>query len=895
MVNNDRQDLNYEKIDVSKFCKEHILEASCIKIKVLYKFRKCVYVIGLYRPPKIENFDEFIELLFEILLSINNNEDIIIITGDFNIDLSQYSKQTNSKREINDILSCHNIKFVISDATRVTDKTSTCIDNIGITSNSCAYVSNTIKCSISDHYAVSIKCLLKNEKPKCTYLYSRDLSDENISLLNYQLSRENWEEVLINDDTNSATEKFVETLNFYFNLICVKKKCKMRDGKKRKKNSIGTNPLVKLAKENMELAFEIFRLNPGTPDLLQTANNLRREYHSILKKATIEQNGNFLTSSQNMSRDSWKLINSNKNTKSKSNDYIELNVNGKTISKYEEVVNSLNEYFVNIPTKILPRVQDKLEITSPRNNASMYLDPVLPSELHKIFSNLSNKKSSGLDEISDAVLKKIGENLVTPLVHIINLSFQSGIFPDCLKYSKVIALYKEKGDKSLPDNQRPLTLSLNIAKVYEKCYYNRLSKFASTNNIIAKEQFGFQKGLSTSHATAFAVELITDALNSNQKVLGLFLDMSKAFDCVDHQKLIEILDHYGVRGVPNTWIKSYLRERKQCVSLKKLRYDTIHTYLSNFLTTLFGVPQGSILGPLLFLIYINELKYFILTRSNGNCKPVFYADDANLIITAETTGALEISASSILRDVIDFLSKLNLICNVSKTNCLHFTLKNKIDSQKISLQIDNSNIQEDEFVKFLGLYLDKNLNWSVHLDELTKKLRSSIFLLRQLSQCLPLKLLRNVYYATFFSHMSYGLLSWGSAASFRIAKIFRLQKRAVRVIANLPFDASCRTIFKASKILTLPSLYIFLRVLYAKNSNSITINSDIHSHDTRKKNDIHTKFYKGDFGRHDALNEGSIFLNRLPPSIKNILDTKIFKRTLKNYLMEKELYLISDL
>lgn len=183
----------------------------------------------------------------------------------------------------------------------------------------------------------------------------------------------------------------------------------------------------------------MYRNNPNNPELLQTANNLRYKYHTLLKEATIKQNSNFLSSSKNVSKDSWNVINSNKSTKTTVKESIELNVHGNTISSCKDVVNSLNEFFINIPMGNSHNEQEKIEIISPRNNSTMYLDPVSPFEIHTIISKLKNKKSCGLDEISNVVLKKIGENLVIPLAHVMSLSLQSGIFPDCLKSSKVVS------------------------------------------------------------------------------------------------------------------------------------------------------------------------------------------------------------------------------------------------------------------------------------------------------------------------------------------------------------------------------------------------------------------------------------------------------------------------
>lgn len=338
----------------------------------------------------------------------------------------------------------------------------------------------------------------------------------------------------------------------------------------------------------------------------------------------------------------------------------------------------------------------------------------------------------------------------------------------------MVPIYK-KADKTKPENYRPLALTSNIAKIYEKAYYVRLEKFVIKNKIIIQEQFGFQKNKATAAANAEAMKLIVKNLeDKKKKQLGIFLDMSKAFDCVDHKNLLMILENYGIRGVGNSWLKSYLIGRTQWVAVEEEGELLIEEITSKFLTTVFGVPQGSILGPLLFLIYINEIKSFITINFNSECHPILYADDITLIISGGSIEDLIEITKEVVIKIKTYLASLNLVVNISRTQCLFFTLKNRNGDFKLSIEIEDTHIQESDCSKFLGITLDKGITWRGQTSEVIKKLRSGNFVLKQLAQSMAKKYLIMAHYAFIYSHLSYGTIMWGCAPKVELNKIFSL-------------------------------------------------------------------------------------------------------------------------
>ncbi|KAK3924267.1 putative RNA-directed DNA polymerase from transposon BS [Frankliniella fusca] len=286
---------------------------------------------------------------------------------------------------------------------------------------------------------------IESKKEPVHYQLSRDLSDENISLLNFKLSNETWYDTLNESDPNEAAVNFMDTLIFYYDSICPKKKKKIKISKTRNRTP---DTETRLLKEQLDLAYEIYKSGPENHSLLSKINDLRKKYHEKLRESHIIRNSNMIKSSDNISQSTWKIINSNKIGKTSTKEQIKLNVNGEIVSSSNMVANELNNYYVNLPKG---NSSDLKEITlySEKIAATMFLDPVTPQELLEIINTLKNKTSSGLDEISNVLLKKVGPNIVIPLCYMINLSFENGIFPDCLKNSKVVPLYK-KGDKTIP-------------------------------------------------------------------------------------------------------------------------------------------------------------------------------------------------------------------------------------------------------------------------------------------------------------------------------------------------------------------------------------------------------------------------------------------------------------
>ena len=309
------------------------------------------------------------------------------------------------------------------------------------------------------------------------------------------------------------------------------------------------------------------------------------------------------------------------------------------------------------------------------------------NEIKKIVNNFKSKTSTGYDDIDMCLVKKVIDYITVSLSKIFNLSFQQGIFPDRMKIAKVIPLFKA-GQKNVFTNYHPVSLLPQFSKILEKLFCVRLDNFIDKCNILCENQYDFRSGRSTSLAIIHLIENITNMLDSKKKnTIGIFIDLKKAFDTIDHVLLLNKLEYYGVRGIVNDWLKSYLEWRKQFVLLDDIK--------SSLLTVLCDVPQGSILGRKLFILYINDI-----VNVSSILNMILFADDTNAFCSGSNLNELAKNVSGELDKLKDWFGINKLSLNVSKTNFMLFRNRNKVTDIKI--YIKNHIIDRVAVTKFLG-------------------------------------------------------------------------------------------------------------------------------------------------------------------------------------------------
>jgi hypothetical protein len=576
------------------------------------------------------------------------------------------------------------------------------------------------------------------------------------------------------------------------------------------------------------------------------------------------------------------------------NEINKIKYGGDIISDPSKICNIFNDYFIDLTSK-QNSTPDKTSYNSSLNSYNshtMFLHPVDVKETYNIIMSLKNSKSSGYDDITTKILKHCAPYITLPLAHIINLSFSDGLFPQKLKFCIVKPLFK-KGDKLDTENYRPITLVPILSKILEKAMYRRINNFLTKHDTLCSEQYGFRSGRSTSLACFDLVRSVTEGINNGTPVVSIFLDMSKAFDFVNHCKLLHKLEVYGIRGRVLEWIESYLIDRMQCVEIKSISAaeskNSIlkQTIRSDFRASNCGVPQGSILGPLLFLLYVNDLPRATTQRS------IMFADDTTLIVKCERKENFELNANKALIDIIKWMKLNNLNINTNKTKFIQYKSYNS-KSIPIKIEFDHKIIDEVNSMKFLGIMIDEHLNWKDQIEQICNKLNRFVFALKRLRETVSKEAALTAYHGYVSSVLAYGLILWGN--SVEVDRVFKIQKKCIRAISNVKMDASCVPLFRKLNILPLPCLYIRDVCVFVNCHQGLFIKrSVVIQRQTRPH--IMSLLYKPpcrkDMYKRNIVNMSIVLYNKLPNELR-ALSGQIFKRKMTKWLFEKCFYSVKD-
>lgn len=851
---------NYRIIDtVSEFSVANIMECCAVEL-IDHNF----VVVCMYRVPKNGSgcIEIFYKNLHDMLTKIcYHTTKRIVICGDFNINTLERSKLS---LEFTTILQGFNLRIALNEPTR--PSSGTCIDNVIHNVKGCEV--EVIEFALSDHTSQFARCPVeKFVKLQQWYSFKRDYSFENMVKFRECLSNLKFSDSKTGTNCNEAFNAFYDTFKLFYQLCFPKVRVKNFAKEKPRWLSRG----IRLCcKKKREMLWK-YRITKNIKD--KTAyKNFSTRLKRIIQLTKRAQNKYYISRATNKCKATWKIIN---NTKPKipQNIISGLQLNNRLVKDPKIMAQKFNNYFIE---EVQPNSKVKSKILCNYSTCkSFFMKPTVPQDIYNIIRNLRNTNSTGYDNICTKVIKYVADVISPILSDINNMCIEEGSFPEQLKITVIKPMYK-KGNKQFMESYRPVALLPVFSKVFEKVIYENLYDYFETNKYFCKEQKGFRKNSSINIAIYEFLEKIHTRMDNGLPVFAMYMDMTRAFDYVDHDILLDKLYSYGVRGNIHNMIKSYLKGRTQLTKINRINVKTRTEmeYNSDTKVTQYGVPQGSILGPLLFLIYINDMP------KASHHSMVLYADDCTMTYIKEN----EINAS--LNSLIEWLEENNLKINLEKTKLMNFKLR-KITSN-IKVQYKGTYIGDTNTTKFLGIQIDEKISWKTQLESICTKLNTYAYTLYMLSKDVDRESVLQAYHGYVASTLRYGIIFWGNATN--VSSVLRAQKRCIRAICQLKRTDSCKPYFKDLQLLTVPSLYIYETAVYVRMNPHLFIRNL----KPRRYDHLCLKACKTTFMQKSIFVMAPKIYNTLPEVLRTEKNIRLFKKRLNKLLNNKMYYTVSE-
>jgi len=856
---------------------EDVAESVFIEIdKTVFKTEKKLIIGEIYKPPNscIESFTLKVECL---LKKLDEENALCYLMGDFNINLINAEKHSATNDFLDSMFSFGYVPL-INRPTRVTEYTATLIDHIYTnaidTLDPGRYLNGIVYCEISDHFPVFHICKsLTKLKSGKTIVYRQQVNERNLSRMKQEVEKINWDDVYNEVDANNGYDTFIDKFDKLYKKCIPVKKCVM---KAHVKPWITECILNSVKRKNKLYYMYIKHPCPATAARYKAYRNKLNHVLRVSQRKYIHDR---LSQYNCDMKRSWKIINNVIDSKSRFGSLPDsVWCDEGIISDPVKIASHFNEYFTNIGPKLANSLSktnvNPVDYIRYQGVAPISISLVENVELLKVLEELKDT-SPGHDGFQAKVLRYVKSEITKPLGHILNLSLRQGIFPDKLKHAIVSPIYKS-GERTKVENYRPVSVLSVFSKVYERVMYNRLLPYLEINKILYKHQYGFRPGFSTDQALVHVVDNILQALDKKEHLVGVYMDLAKAFDTINHKILLSKLSQYGIQDVGLLWLRSYLTNRYQ-----QVKYNGV---LSEERKIVCGVPQGSLLGPLLFILYINDIH---------NCCEdltlILFADDTNAFIKGSDINVTIDSLNANLAKIAEWFDANQLSLNIKKTHYMIFSNKSVLTSKVV--QIKGTKLEQVSSTKFLGVFIDHKLTWKEHITYTKNKISKCIGILRKvnkiLSKCIKLKL-----YKTFIQpHLIYCNIVWCAAYVTVLKPLEIIQKRALKIALNVPRLTPTDVLFKLANVQRLASINkiqtaIFMYkynndLLPGSFDNKFECNNDYHVYSTRISSLHHVPMIRLERTKLSLSYRGVKVWNSINDDVKNVSSLNAFKNAIK--------------
>ena len=874
-----RNDIQFiERPDLSEF-NENIESLSIEISKDVALFERNVVILLVYRPPNTD-ISVFNVIVNNTLNKIKYENKICYILGDFNINLLNQDTHLGTS-DFLDTLYTNAMFPLITRPTRIQRNSATLIDNIFSNSLETRRTYNGLLVTdISDHYPIFSIELDKTITAQPEYVKKRIYSQRNKDRFLQLMSEFDRNQIMNCHNSSEAFSHFHVSYKKIYELCFPVKTYKF--GYKNRKSWISEGLKKSIRVKNQ--LYMILKSNPNEINV-KTYKEYKCKLSRLLKQAERQHYDKLFELNKCNMRKSWQIMKTIINKKKTSNMSNKFIVNGQLCSCKQQITNAFNNFFVNIGTnlskKIPPTNVNPLSyMENLKVNQSIYLSPTSEQEVNDILKTIKTN-STGWDDLHADIIKSSSFLVIDIIVHLINLTLTQGSFPDELKIARVLPLYKS-GDATVLRNYRPVSILPVFSKIFEKVIYRRLIEFVNRHNILYSHQYGFRMKYNTTMALITLTDKIVSGFNNNNMTLGTFLDFSKAFDTIDHKILLDKLKVYGIRGTANDLIHSYLSNRKQFTS-----FD--NTY-SNMASISCGVPQGSILGPLLFILYINDIY-----MASNKTFFILFADDSSVFVQGKNVAGMSRLLNEELEKIRQWINCNKLSLNVDKTHCMLFKQKQARQTANVNVKIEGKMIENVKVTKFLGIMIDCNLSWGPHIEYIRKKIAKGIAVIAKTRKTLNSNALVTLYYSFIYPYIHYAIELWGAAPKTNLLPILLLQKRVLRLISFENYRASSQPLFESHRILDIHKVYIYKVALFMIKFTKddcpdyfdamFVFNQNQYNYETRQHNRLHVPYFRTRYGQSTIRYKGVIIFNHVSRNLNCTLSILSIKKHLKKYLL----------
>ncbi len=851
-------------------------------LEVKQKYKKPIIIAALYCRSQ-KDVPNYLDLLSENMDGVSNENKEIILMGDLNCD---FLKKNPATTHMSSFLNVYNLDQLVTKPTRVTPTSRSLIDVIMTTNcNICAYT-DVVHHSFSDHALVytvisnESNCINKNTRKrpndgKGVHVTKTFRSFKNFNPDNFvkDLNHVDWnidESNPVSEAWDSFVNKFTEVCNNHAPVKSIRFKEKLCPWLEHR------DDIFNIMHERDYHHNKAIHCTDKENDHWKNYKVLRNKVNTMMKDAKKEYYTNEINDSAGDMSKMWKTLKQLLPNKKGNSTTLP-----STSKSDMDLANEFNKHFTNIGTSHIDLNNSSTTCNNDSNASSKFsFTDITIDQVIKELNAISSNKASGLDNVCTKLIKFGSEAIAMILCKLFNMCLKQGCVPDELKVARVTPIYKS-GSKDDLTNYRPISILPICSKILEKLVHNQLYNYVTKNKLMYVGQSGFRKHHSTCTALIKTIDKWNIDIDNGNYVGAVFVDLSKAFDMVNHTLLIKKLKLLGVTGIENNWFKSYLENRTQCVSIN----GCIST--PNVIRS--GVPQGSILGPLLFLLFMNDMPGNIM-----NSTVDMYADDTLIYVSNKDVNVIEKCLNEDLVSLGKWLDDNLMKVNVSKTKVMLLGTTSKTSKiDNVNVIMNNTKVEKVNCFKYLGVTIDANLKWNDHINNVYRKLCNSLGIMRRIKPFVPQSSLITIYNTMFLPHLDYGLIIWSNCGTTHLNKIQKLQNTAMRIILSAPFRTHIKDMLRTLGFMDVRSrisyvigcmMYKVLNGMAPSYLNDLFKNvNSIHSLCTRqsKAGDLYIPRCNTNYGKNTFQYKGCILWNVTDRNIRNCNNFMSFKLNFK--------------